>query len=152
MSGMERLAAAARDGRAGDLAAAVSADRRALRHLVALTYRPDAGIRAAAARGIALAGRQHPKLVQEVARRLIWAMNDESGTHAVTAPEVLRAIAEETPELLLPLVPSLLGLTADPCLRDALVEVVRLAARHDPKAAVAGMVRAIGSCERKGRS
>ncbi len=151
MSGIERLVEAAREGRAGDLSEAVSADRRALRHLVALTYRPEAESRAAAARGIALAGRRHPKLVQEVARRLIWAMNDESGTHAVTAPEVLRAIAEETPELLLPLVPSLLGLTADPALREALVEVVRLAARHDPKTAVTGMARAITSCERGGR-
>ncbi|MGE5346985.1 MAG: hypothetical protein ACM3JH_13610 [Acidithiobacillales bacterium] len=152
MSARERLAEAAREGRAGDLVAAVSADRRALRHLVALTYRPEAEIRAAAARGIGLAGRHHPKLVQEIARRLIWAMNDESGTHAVTAPEVLHAIAEEAPELLLPLVPSLLGLTADPGLREALVEVVRLVARHDPKATVSGMARAITSCEKKGRS
>jgi hypothetical protein len=148
----ERLVDAARGGRAEELAAAVATDRRALRHLVALTYRPEPEIRAAAARGIALAGRHHPKLVQETARRLVWAMNDESGTHAVTAPEVLRAIAEESPELLLPLVPNLLGLTADPGLREALVEVVRLVARNDPKATAQGMARAITSCERTGRS
>jgi len=152
VSARERLAEAARGGRTDELAAAVSADRRTLRHLVALTYRPEPEIRAAAARGIALAGRHHPKLVQEVARRLIWAMNDESGTHAVTAPEVLRAIAEESPELLLPFVPSLLALTEDPGLREPLVDVVRTVARRDPKAAVRGIARAITSCERKGQS
>jgi len=152
VSARERLAEAALGGRAEELAAAVSADKHALRHLVALTYRREPDIRAAAARGIALAGRHHPKLVQEVARRLIWAMNDESGTHALTAPEVLRAIAEESPELLLPLVPNLLGLTDDPGLREPLVEVVRLVAQRDPKAAVQGMARAITSCEGKDRS
>ena len=148
----ERVAEAVRLRRFDDLVAVVAADKRALRHLVALTYRPEPGVRAAAARGVALASRLHPKLVLEVARRLVWAMNDESGTHAVTAPEVLRAIAEESPRLLQPLVPSLLGLTADPGLREALVEVVRIVARHDPKAAVDGMARAITSCERKGLS
>lgn len=148
----ERVADAVRQSRFDDLAAVVAADKRALRHLLALTYRPEPALRAAAARGLALASRHHPKLVQEVARRLVWAMNDESGTHALTAPEVLRAIAEESPELLLPLVPSLLSLTADPGLREALVDVVRIVAKHDPKATVDGMSRAVTSCRARGRS
>lgn len=151
MNVRERVAEAVRESRFDDIAALVS-EKGALRYLVALTYRPEPEVRAVAARGVALASRHHPQLVQEVARRLVWSMNDESGTYAVTAPEVLRAIAEESPGLLLPLVPSLLGLTADPGLREALVEVVRTVARHDPKAAVNGMARAITSCERKGRS
>jgi hypothetical protein len=148
----ERVAEAVRLRRFDDLAAVVAADKRAIRHLVALTYRPEPAVRETAARGVALASRHHPKLVQEVARRLIWAMNDESGTHAVTAPEVLRAIAEESPQLLLPLVPSLLGLTADPGLREALVEVVRIVAQNDSKAAVDSMARAITFCEKKGQA
>ncbi len=152
MSARERVAEAVRVRRLDDLEAVVAADKRAVRYLVALTYRPEPAVRATAARGLALASRHHPKLVQEVARRLVWAMNDESGTHALTAPEVLRAIAEESPELLLPLVPSLLSLTADPGLREALVEVVRIVARRDPKSTVTGMVRAISSCEKKERA
>lgn len=151
MNTRERLEEAALGGRPEELADAVSSDKKALRHLVALSYRPEPEIRAASARGIALAGRRHPKLVQEVVRRLIWAMNDESGTNAVTAPEVLRAIAEESPELLLPFVPALLSLTADPGLREPLVEVVQTVARRDPRAVVGGMARAITACERKGR-
>lgn len=148
----ERVMEAVRLRRFDDLAAVVAADKRAVRYLVALTYRPEPAVRTTAARGLALASRHHPKLVQEVARRLVWAMNDESGTHALTAPEVLRAIAEESPQLLLPLVPSLLGLTTDPGLREALVEVVRIVARHDSKAAVDGITRAITFCERKGQA
>ncbi len=152
MSLREQVTEAVRTRRFDDLAALVASEKSALRHLVALTYRPESDVRAAAARGVALASRHHPQLVQEVARRLVWSMNDESGTYAVTAPEVLRAIAEESPELLLPLVPSLLSLTADPGLREGLVEVVRIVARHDPKAAVSGMTKAIASCGGKGRN
>lgn len=152
MSVREQVAEAVRSRRFDDLASFVASEKRALRHLVALTYRPEPAVREAASRGLALASRHHPKLVLEVARRLVWSMNDESGTNAVTAPEVLRAIAEESPELLVPLVPSLLALTADPGLREGLVEVVRIVARHDPKAAVSGMNRALASCKGKGRN
>lgn len=152
MSTKERVNEAVRRHRLDELEDVVSADKRAVRYLVALTYQPEPDVREIAARGLALASRHHPRLVQEVARRLVWAMNDESGTHALTAPGVLRAIAEESPELLLPLVPNLLSLTADPGLRVALVEVVQIVARHDPKTAVGGMARAIRSCGREGRS
>ncbi len=152
MSARGAIVEAVQEHRLDDVAELVKSDPRTVRQLVALTYRPEPDVRATAARGLALAGHHHPRLVQEVARRLVWAMNEESGTHAVTAPEVLRAVAEETPELLRPLVPNLLRLTRDARLRDALVEVVRTVARHDPKAAVNGMARAITSCERKGRS
>ena len=149
VSEKERVLEAVRGGRLDDLVPLVAANKSAVRTLLALSYRREPEVRAIAARGVALASRFHPKLVQEVARRLVWAMNDESGTHAVTAPEVLRAIAEESPELLLPLVPSLLSLTADPGLHDALVEVVRIVARHDPNAAVGGMARAINACKKR---
>ena len=44
----------------------------------------------------AVAARHHPDLVQQVVRRLVWAMNDESGTNALTAPEVVKAVADES--------------------------------------------------------
>ncbi|HEX7670100.1 MAG TPA: hypothetical protein VF395_10975 [Polyangiaceae bacterium] len=146
MRAREGVVEAVRQGRLDDVAALVRSDPRAVRQLVALTYRPEPDVRANAARGLALAAHHHPRLVQEVARRLVWAMNEESGTHAVNAPEVLRAVAEETPELLRPLVPNLLRLTGDARLRDALVEVVRLVARNDPRSVVDGMAHAIANC------
>ncbi len=98
--------------------------RAAIRYLVGMSYNADPEIRKTATRGIALAARHHPKRVQEVVRRLIWAMNDESATNALTAPEVLEAIAEETPELLLPMVPDLTRLAADPGLHEGLSRYV----------------------------
>jgi hypothetical protein len=141
---------AVRQGRLDELAALAAADPRALRHLLALSYRPEPELRAAAGRAIAAASRHHPELVQEMARRLVWAMNDESGTHALTAPEVLRAIAEENPELLLPLLPELLRLTADPGLHDALVGVARLVAARDRHGAATTVATALNACATRG--
>ncbi len=150
MAGLkERVAEVVARGGREELEGLVAADRRAVRYLVALSYRTEPSVRETASRGIALAGRHHPRLVQEVARRLIWAMNDESGTHAVTAPEVLRAIAEEVPGLLVPLVPDILRLTGDAGLRDRLVEVARRAARDDPGTAISIMQSAMTRCEER---
>ena len=104
----------------------VAENARALRHVVGMTYQTDPKIRATAARGVALASRHHPKLVQNVIRRFVWAMNDESGTNAETAPEVLRAIAEERPELLLPMVPDLIRLAGDKVLQEGLAATLRI--------------------------
>ena len=110
----------------------VAEEPRAVRHLLGLTYHPDSKKREVATRGLVLASKYHPKLVQEVLRRLIWAMNDESGTNALTAPEVIQAIAEEEPGLLLPLVPDLTRLTADPGLRDGLANALKTVAEKCP--------------------
>lgn len=150
MSVREQISDAIREGRLDDLDALAVADRHALRHVLALVYRPEPEVRAAAGRAIAAASRHHPELVQEMARRLLWAMNDESGTHALTAPEVLRAIAEENPELLLPLLPELLGLTADPGLHDALVDVVRVVAARNRGGAAVTVATALKACATKG--
>jgi hypothetical protein len=148
MSARESVRKAVEEHRLDDLAALAVADSRALRHLLALAYREEPEIRAAAAHAIGAASRHHPKLVQEIARRLVWAMNDESGTHAATAPEVLRAVAEEAPELLVPLASDLLRLTADPTLHDALVDVVRVVATHDRGRTLATMTEALNTCIR----
>jgi hypothetical protein len=152
VSARERVFDAVRQGRLDELAALAAADPRTLRHLLALSYRPEPELRAAAGRAIAAASHPHPELVQEMARRLVWAMNDESGTHALTAPEVLRAIAEENPDLLLPLLPELLRLTADPGLHDGLVEVARRVAARNPARAAAAVATALSACPRGGRA
>ena len=60
-------------------------------------------------------------------------MNEKSGTNARTAPEVLQAIANERPDLLLPVVPELIGLAgADPGLREGLASTLRTVARGCP--------------------
>lgn len=110
----------------------VAEEPRAIRYLVGCTYQTDDQARLLACRGIGRAARHHPELVQQVVRRLIWAMNDESGTNALTAPEVVKAVAVEKPELLLPMVPDLTRLAADEGLQETLAEVLRTLAEKFP--------------------
>ncbi len=112
--------------------ALVAGERRAIRHLVTLSYRPDEALRRASGRALAIAARHHPAQVQEVVRRFVWAMNDESGTNALTAPAVIHAIALERPEILLPVVPDLVRLAGDPGLHEGLAEALREVARRCP--------------------
>jgi cobyrinic acid a,c-diamide synthase len=109
-----------------DLEALVAAEPRAVRHLVSLSYQPDKGVREVAAQGIARAARYHRSLVQSVVRRLIWAMNDESGTNAQTAPAVLLAIAGEDPGMLLPVLPDIIRLAGDSGLYRDLSKTLRI--------------------------
>ncbi len=119
-------------GEAEKLGALVAEEPRAIRYLVGCTYQTDERIRGVACRAIGRASHHHPDLVQQVVRRLIWAMNDESGTNSLTAPEVVKAVAEESPELLLPLVPDLTRLAADKGLQERLAEVLYLLAEKFP--------------------
>jgi hypothetical protein len=127
-----RVRAAVEEARFDELRQLVSAESRAVRFLLALSYERDPALRRAAARGVALASHYHPRLVQNVIRRLIWAMNDESGTNAVTAPEVLQAIADERAELLVPMVPDLVRLAADDGLREGLSTMLQTVAKQCP--------------------
>jgi hypothetical protein len=119
-------------GETESLAVLVADEPRTIRHLVGCTYQADERIRGVACRAIGRASRHHPDLVQQVVRRLVWAMNDESGTHSLTAPEVIKAVAEESPELLLPVVPDLTRLAADEGLHDQLAEILHLLAEKFP--------------------
>jgi hypothetical protein len=137
----------------GDLAEVerlVAGDRRAVRTLLGLSYHADPTLRDNAATGLALAARHHPGLVAEVVRRLVWAMNDESGTNAFQAPAVIRRIAEVEPRLLVPVVPDLLRLTADPGLRDELVAVVRRVAELLPGEVASAVRNGLGYCVKGG--
>ena len=93
-----------------------------------------------------MAARHHPKVVQDVVRRLVWAMNDESATNALTAPEVLHAIADERPELLLPVVPDLTRLAADPGLQEGLAKTLKTLADRLPGKVGEAFSRSLNEC------
>lgn len=123
---------AVEQGRLDEAAELVRSDPRALRHVVGMTYRTEEGIRVGAAKVVAAAADAHPKLVQETVRRFVWAMNDESGTNALSAPGALLAIAREKADLLLPMVPDLVRLSADPGLREGLSKVLEVVRESCP--------------------
>jgi len=150
VSATTALRAAVASGDLAEIERLVVADKRSVRALLGLTYHADPALRDTAATGLALAARHHPDLVAEVVRRLVWAMNDESGTNAVQGPAVMRRIAEVAPALLLPVVPDLLRLTSDPGLRDELVAVVRRVAELRPGEAAMAVRTGIGHCVKGG--
>ncbi len=140
------LREAVAQGRIEGIERLVASDPRVVRHLLALTYQPDPQIRQLAARGLALAGSYHPRTVQTMIRRLVWAMKEDSGTNAVTVPEVVRAVAEHQPELLLPVVPELIGFTKDESLREGIAEALRLVVKSCPGKVGAGLLATINQC------
>ncbi len=128
----------------------VAENSRCVRYLLGMTYHDDAQRRQRAARAIAIAARYHKKLVQKVIRRLVWAMNDESGTNAQTAPEVLCAIAEEQPEMLLPFVPDLTRLAADDSLQAGIARTLRKVTQGCPGEVGQRMSRALAETIKRG--
>lgn len=146
MSLKDEVTAAAAKADLRELEALLSRDRRVVRHLVSLSFRPEEEFRRAAVHGLSVAAELYPDLAVETARRLIWAMNDESGAYGVTAPAILRGIAERAPELLVPLVPDLMRLSADPALHDTLVETAQIVGRSRPRDAVNKMEQSLRGC------
>ena len=110
----------------------VSQEPRSIRYLLGMTYHSDEAKRRTAGKAIAIASQYHPKMVKAVVRRLIWAMNDESGTNALTAPDVLIEIARVRPEILVPAVPDMTRLATDEGLHDGLASALILVSEACP--------------------
>ena len=72
-----------RQGQETELRDRVVADPRLIRPLLARLYDPEDQVRDRAARVLGHAAAAHPELGREVARRLIWGLNDESATNGV---------------------------------------------------------------------
>lgn len=128
----DRLKAAVKDRDAKELEAAVAESPRCLRHLMGMTYDADSEVRAFAARGIAMAARYHPKKVKEQVERLVWSMDNRANTNAVGAPDVLLAIARETPDMLVPLVAELALLARQPELQEGIAAVLKTVSDKKP--------------------
>ena len=120
-----------RQGRETELVERATADARLVRPLLARLYDPDDAIRGGAARVLGYAAGAHSELGREVARRLVWALNDESATNGVYAVPALGQIGRRAPDLVAPHVPALARMAWDHGLRrailDALAEVARAA-------------------------
>jgi hypothetical protein len=124
---------AVRAGRLDEVEQLISEDKKALRYLLGMTFDSDEKIVVSAATAIARAARYHPEMVKKIVLRLIWAMDGNSGTNAIAAPEVLKAIAKEQPELLIPMVPELANLAArDSGLHKGIYDTLRIVSSSCP--------------------
>ena len=135
--------------RAGELDALerLAADPKVVRHLMRQMYDFDAAVRANAARGIAMVAKRHPRLRADILRRLVWAMDNDSGTNAPNAPEVVLAIAEDSPEALVTVAADLVRLAGDPTLYDGLAAALELVVRHCPGAVGHGIGKVLNRTE-----
>lgn len=120
-------------GRTDELGRLVAEDRRAVRHLVGRLWDPDPGIRRAAARALGEAGAHHPDLGKAVVRRLLWALNDESGADGRDGLLGLGWIGRFSPGLVEPHVEALVELGWDDGLRVRLLEALCLLAQGSPE-------------------
>ncbi len=128
----QELRAAVIEGRMEDVEALISEEPRAVRNVMGLMYGDDEQVRANAAKAVAIAARYHERLVGRMMKSLVWAMDQRSGTYAPQAPEVLRIIADENPELLLPVLPDLVRLAGDTSLSQGICDTVRVVVEQCP--------------------
>jgi hypothetical protein len=111
----------------------VRQDRRALRHLVGRLWDTDERIRRRAAQAIGVAAEAHPELALEVARRLIWALNDESASNGVFGLDALGEMGYRNPQLMAPLVGPMASYAWDGGLRPAIVRAMCRIAERAPE-------------------
>ena len=119
-------------GREAELVERAVADPRVVRPLLARLYDPTDEIRERAARVLGHAAAMHPEQGREVARRLLWALNDESATNGVYAVPALGQIGRRAPDLVAPHVGALARLAWDQGLRLAILEALTEVARTAP--------------------
>ncbi len=120
-------------GDTATLQAMASDDRRAFRLLLGRLWDTDAVIRERAARTVGRVAALRPELGLEVVRRLIWALNDESGTNGVHGIAALAAIGAERPALIAAHLGAIVDLLGDPGLRDEVIRALEVLAQASPE-------------------
>ncbi len=132
--------------------AIVAKDKKAIRYLMGMIYDPNKEKLEMASLGIARAAKHHPEFVKKMLDRLLWAMDANSGTNALVVPVVLKAIANERPELLVPIVPDLGRIAAtDTSLHDGIYDTVRIVIERCPGKVGQKLAREVDKRIKKGK-
>lgn len=118
-----------RPGVAAELAAGA---RGGVRVLTARLWDRDEQVRLAAAEAIAHLSAHSPAKLQEVMRRFVWALNDESGTNGGATLIAMQAVARHAPEVLAPFLGALVAILDDDGLRPEIVSVLENVERTAP--------------------
>ena len=121
-----------RQGRDEALAELASRDRGAVRPLLGRLWDPEPVIRQRAASALGLAAAANPDLGVEVARRLMWALNDESATNGVYGIPALGQIGRRSPEVITPFLSPMAAMAWDDGLRVELLLALAAVARTAP--------------------
>jgi len=122
-----------RQGSEGELADLVARERRAVRFLMTRLWDPDEVIGQRAARAIGRAAAVHSGMGIGLIRRLMWALNDESGTNGIHGLKALGEIGRQAPEELAPHLSALASVAPDDGLRLELLRAFRAVAESSPQ-------------------
>jgi hypothetical protein len=122
-----------REGHDEELARRVAEDPRMVRPLVGRLWDPQAEIRTRAARAIGIGARAHRELGLDLARRFMWALNDESATNGVYSIPALGEMGRQDPELMEPFVAPLASVAWDDGLRLAVIRALTAIAESAPE-------------------
>lgn len=104
-------------GRERELAGRAGESPRAARWLLGRVWDTDETRRRHAARAVGWTAIERPELAVELARRFLWALNDESATNGVYAVAALGEMGKRAPELLAPFLAPLATRVEDEGLR-----------------------------------
>lgn len=119
--------------RDGDgLAALAVQERRSVRHLLGRLWDTDPEVRALAAHAIGAAAAARPADGVEICRRMIWALNDESGMNGQAGIAALGAIGRAAPQVMAPFVGPLASFAWDRGLRLEILGALAQIARSAP--------------------
>ncbi len=88
-----------REGKFAEVAAKWGGTRKTVRYLRSLLYDPQDLVRWRAVTMLGWLSTRYPDLIRPEADRLIWSLNDESGSIGRGAPEALGEIARNNPDL-----------------------------------------------------
>lgn len=124
------------EGRDDELRRLVEADSRSVRPLLGRLWDNDTAVRSRAAAALGEAAAANAELGKEILRRLLWALNDESGTNGAPGLAAIGEIGRRAPGLVGPHVGALVSLVWDEGLRPELLQALAAIAEADP-----GLVR-----------
>ncbi len=110
----------------------IRAEPRAMRFLLGRLWDDDTPIRRQAIAAIGVSAVAHPGLGQEVIRRLLWALNDESATNGVYGIAALGEIGYRNPQLMAPFVAPLASYMWDDGLRLEILQALCRIATSSP--------------------
>lgn len=86
-----------------------------VRHLMGFLYNPDEQMRWKAAKGFGVvANVLHDEKIKDLLRRMMWSLNDESGTCCWFTPQAIGEIGFQRPELVKDFLPCLMYYSKDP--------------------------------------
>lgn len=111
----------------------VAENARAVQPLVGRLWDADPEIAGLAAAALGTVAEAHPELAEDLLRRAMWALNDESATNGAPMLAVIGEIGHRNPELVAPFISPMTSYLWDASLRRGILEALHRIAESAPE-------------------